>query len=404
MTMKKQYKLLMMALTVLLIWGCNDDDSPRVALFDVQINSLYPEDFAQENAPGVVLKLVNNATGQVQEKTTGGDGSAIFVDLVPGTFQLSASRFLSSGEAQELTGVSSEINLNFLDNNLLLSEAGSKTPIAIRLAGSISGGLVIRQVYYSGSKTPENTNYFFDQFIEIYNNSSESIALDGLLISNVFGASGLINPNQQPSPFAVDQDNVYVNTAWRIPGNGNEHNLAPFTSILIAQQGINHKAEEANPNSPVNLSNADWEKFVTGSVRDVDAPNVPNLEMVYHPFNGTFALVPVFGPGLVIWRTEDFDALERASIPEASPTTPQLVKVPIGKVIDGVEALRSATDGAFKRIPTSLDAGFSQVNNIYTGESIVRKSKKVDGNIVMQDTNNSSNDFVINATPNPKSF
>lgn len=71
MTMKKQYKLLMMALTVLLIWGCNDDDSPRVALFDVQINSLYPEDFAQENAPGVVLKLVNNATGQVQEKNNG---------------------------------------------------------------------------------------------------------------------------------------------------------------------------------------------------------------------------------------------------------------------------------------------------------------------------------------------
>lgn len=144
--------------------------------------------------------------------------------------------------------------------------------------------------------------------------------------------------------------------------------------------------------------------FVTGSQRDVDAPNVPNLEMVFHPFNSTFALVPVFGPGTIIWRSEDFEALERATIPEASPTTPQLVKVPLEDVIDAVEALRSATDGSFKRIPTSLDAGFSYVSNTYTGESIVRKSNTVDGNLVMQDTNNSSEDFVIETTPSPKSF
>ena len=402
--MRKQYNLLLLALAVMCLWSCNDDDSPRVTLFDVQIAAMYPEDFNREQADGVTITLRNNATGNEQEGVSGADGSVRFVDLVPGTYQLSANRFLNSVEAMALTGSSSEINLNFLDNNLLLSEDNSQQPVEIRLAGSISGSLVIRQVYYSGSKTPENTNYFFDQFIEIYNNSSESIALDGLMISNVHGQSGLINPNSLPTPFADDQENVYISTAWRIPGTGNEHMLEPFTSIVIAQQGINHRSEEANPNSPVNLSNADWEKFVTGSQRDVDAPNVPNLEMVYHPFNATFALVPVFGPGTIIWRTENFEALERASIPEASPTTPQVVKVPVAKVIDAVEALRSATDGSFKRIPTSLDAGFSFITNIYTGESIVRKSTTVDGNVVLQDTNNSSEDFVIKATPAPKSF
>ena len=402
--MKKQFKLMLLALTIICVWSCNDDDSPRVVLFDVQIVALYPEDFNRESAEGVTIVLRNNATGSEKEAISGPDGRVRFADLVPGTYQLSASKLLESSEAMVLTGSSSEINLNYLNNTLQLTEVNSGEPIEIRLSGSISGSLVIRQVYYSGSKTPENTNYFFDQFIEIYNNSSENIALDGLLISNVYGPSGLINPNTQPTPFSDDQANVYISTAWRIPGSGEEHILEPFSSIVIAQQGINHQAEEANPNSPVNLSNADWEMFVTGSQRDVDAPNVPNLEMIFHPFNSTFALVPVFGPGTIIWRSEEFEALERATIPEASPTTPQLVKVPIEDVIDAVEALRSATDGSFKRIPTSLDAGFSYVSNTYTGESIVRKSNTVDGNVVMQDTNNSSEDFVIETTPSPKSF
>lgn len=402
--MKKQFRLMLLALTIICIWSCNDDDSPRVILFDVQIVALYPQDFNSESAAGVTVVLRNNATGSEKESISGVDGMVRFADLVPGTYHLSASKLLDPEAAMNLTGMSSEINLNFLDNNLQLTEEDSSEPIEIRLAGSISGSLVIRQVYYSGSKTPENTNYFFDQFIEIYNNSSENIALDGLLISNVYGPSGLINPNTQPTPFAEDQENVYISTAWRIPGSGEEYILGPFSSIVIAQQGINHRSEEANPNSQVNLSNSDWEMFVTGSQRDVDAPNVPNLEMVFHPFNSTFALVPVFGPGTIIWRTEDFEALERSTIPEASPTTPQLVKVPVGIVIDAVEALRSSTDGSFKRIPTSLDAGFSYVNNTYTGESIVRKSNPIDGNVVMQDTNNSSEDFIIETTPSPKSF
>ncbi|KEO75497.1 hypothetical protein EL17_01220 [Anditalea andensis] len=402
--MKKQYRLMILALTLLSLWGCSDDDSPRVELFDVNVVALYPEDFSSDQAEGVTLKLVNNATGDQQEKISGADGRATFAGLVPGTYQLTASRFLNAQEASTLTGSSSEINLNYLDNNLLLSAATGQDALSIRLSGSISGSLVIRQVYYSGSKTPENTNYFFDQFVEIYNNSSESIALDGLMISNVEGPSGQINPNTQPSPFAKDQEHVYISTAWRIPGTGSDHMLAPFTSVVIAQQGINHRSEEANPNSPVNLSNADFELFVTGSQRDIDAPNVPNMEMIYHPFNATYSLVTVFGPGTIIWRTDDFAALERAPIPDTSPTFPQVVKVPVANVIDAVEALRSATDGAFKRVPAQLDAGFTFVSNTYTGESIVRKSTTVDGNIVMKDTNNSSEDFEIKSTPAPKSF
>ena len=66
--------------------------------------------------------------------------------------------------------------------------------------------------------------------------------------------------------------------------------------------------------------------------------------MLYHPFNSTFSLVSVFGPGTIIWRAEDIADLESAAIPDAGPDFPEVLKVPLGDVIDDVEALRSQED------------------------------------------------------------
>lgn len=399
--MKTTPRLLTMLALLLFMIACNNDDEPRLERFDVTFQILFPEDFLQENASGVAIRLTNLASGQQIEQVSGTNGEVIIGNLVPGAYSLQASRSLNENEAMEIVGSPLTINLNFVDNNLLLNASIAASPIQVRLAGSVTGNLVISQIYYTGSRTPEGSNYFFDQFFEIYNNSSEPIVLDGLILSNVHGPSGQINPNTIPTPFGEDQANVYITTAWRIPGSGNTHVLQPFTAITIAQQGINHQATEANPGSPVNLSQSNFELFVVGSERDVDAPNVPNMEMLYHPFNSTFSLVPVFGPATIIWRTENFDALERVAIPGANPNSPPVVKVPNGLVIDAVDALRSESDAAFKRIPVSLDAGFSFVNGTYSSESIIRKTRTVDGNLLYEDTNNSSNDFVINPNPSP---
>ncbi|MBW3466820.1 DUF4876 domain-containing protein [Arthrospiribacter ruber] len=398
--MKTSTRLLPL-LALLIIMACNNEDEPRLQRFDASFQILFPEDFLEENASEVAFSLTNLSSGQVIEETSGANGEVNIENIVPGLYRLQATRVLSEEEAAVIVGSPININLNYVDNNLLLNPTIAASPVQIRLEGSIAGNLVISQVYYAGSATPEGSNYFFDQFFEIYNNTSEPIILDGLILSNVHGPSGQINPNTIPTPFAEDQSNVYVTTAWRIPGNGNTNVLAPFSAITIAQQGINHRASEANPNSPVDLSQADFELFVVGSERDVDAPNVTNMEMLYHPFNSTFSLVPVFGPGTIIWRTEDFDALEQVPVPGANPDSPPVVKVPNNLVIDAVEALRSESDGSFKRIPVSLDAGFSFVNDIYSAESIIRKTRTVDGNMIYEDTNNSTNDFVINPDPSP---
>jgi hypothetical protein len=399
--MKTKTNILFILAAFLLVFACTNEDEPRLQRFEATFQVFFPEDFLQENASGVSITLTNLASGQQFQGVTTNSGTVVITELVPGAYSLQASRALSETESIELIGSPLTINLNFVTNNLLLDASIASNPIPIRLVGSVAGNLVISQIYYAGSRTPEGSNYFFDQFFEIYNNSSEPIVLDGLILSNVHGASGLINPNTIPTPFGDDQSNVYITTAWRIPGNGNTHILQPFKAITIAQQGINHRAPEANPNSPVNLNQANFELFVVGSERDVDAPNVPNMEMLYHPFNSTFSLVPVFGPATIIWRTSNFDGLERVAIPGANPNSPPVVKVPTNLVIDAVEALRSVGDSRFKRVPVSLDAGFSFVNGTFTSESIRRKTRTVDGNLLYVDTNNSTNDFVINPSPTP---
>ena len=52
---------------------------------------------------------------------------------------------------------------------------------------------------------------------------------------------------------------------------------------------------------------------------------------------------------------------------------------------------------AFKRLPEAVDAGFLHASGTYTGESVRRV--RADG--VLQDTDDSSADFEVIATPEP---
>jgi len=259
-------------------------------------------------------------------------------------------------------------------------------------AQSLQGKLVIKQCYYTGSRTPANTNYFSDQFHEIYNNSPDTVYVDSLCIADAFGASGQINPTTQPTPFQNDQNHVYVNNIWMIPGTGREHALPPGRSIIIAQDGVNHL--EFNPNS-IDLSGADWETYKTGgNANDIDNPNVPNMVQI-HVVSGFDWLVTVFGPGMVIFKVPDPTALESATPPGL--TEPRK-KVPSSAVIDAFEALRDANSGAFKRIPLALDAGFTFASGTYTRESARRKvASVVNGRQILQDTDDSGEDFIIGA-------
>jgi len=384
-------------------WGCKKRDHGMVQTASVQVQVKYPDTYSQAFAANTEVKMTNKGSGVIATASTNASGIAVFTDMVPGNYDLSVSKTLTAAEGLTLTGVSQVLSLHAAKNDVTVTAPASAT-IELQLGGSAAGNLLIKEVYYTGSKTPSGGTYFSDQFVEIYNNSTDVIYLDGLCIADMYGNSGLINPTSLPTAFNTDANHVYAGNVWRIPGSGKAHPLAPGASIIIAQDGVNHKEATLNPNSPVDLSKADWETYnERPDNRDADAPGVPNLEKLY--FTGGFDwLLTVFGPGLVIFRTDDFDRLDKVTVPGSTSTT-EYIKIPNTAVIDAFEGLKDASSGSFKRIPVALDAGFVFASDTYTAESFRRKVvTTINGRKVLQDTNNSGNDFVKLATPTPKGF
>ncbi|AQG77887.1 DUF4876 domain-containing protein [Spirosoma montaniterrae] len=408
--MKRIATLLSFFALVLCLTACNREDP--IPTVTVNVNVTYPATYNQPNAAGVRVTLTNTADASSTTAVTDGSGRATFADVLPGNYNVAASRSLTEAEALALTGISQRVELNAARNAVAILETPNPLAIDLRLSGSTLGSLVIKEVYYTGSRTPANGTYFSDQFVEIYNNSTDTLFLDGLCIADAYGVSGLINPTNRPTEFSsgtatqgIFQQNVFVNSVWRIPGTGRQRPLAPGRSIVIAQDGVNHRAADLNPSSPVDLSGADWETFnERPDGRDADAPGVPNLERLY--FTGGFDwLLPVFGPGLIIFRTDNVDALERIAIPGAAATVQPRIRVPGNLVIDAFEALQNGNSRDFKRIPTALDAGFVFADDTYNRQSFRRKTATtIGGRRVLQDSNNSTNDFEKIASPTPKGF
>ncbi|WP_113653213.1 DUF4876 domain-containing protein [Pedobacter namyangjuensis] len=399
----QRFTLILFLALATTIWGCKKREGNLVQTATVKINVSYPETYSLKPAANTEVKLTNKGNGSVVSGFTNATGVATFSDVIPGTYDISVNKSLSAAESLTLTGVSQAIVLNAAKSDAVVS-APQSPEITLQLSGSVAGNLVIKEVYYTGSKTPAGGTYFSDQFVELYNNSTEVIYLDGLCIADIYGNAGLINPSSLPTAFNTDNTSSYAGNVWRIPGTGKQRPLAPGESIIIAQDGVNHREATLNPNSPVDLSKADWETYnERPDNRDADAPGVPNLEKLY--FTGGFDwLLSVFGPSLVIFRTDDFSKLTLSNIPGSTSAT-TYVKIPNALVIDSFQALKDASSGSFKRLPVAIDAGFVFATDTYTGESFRRKiSTTINGRRVLQDTNNSGEDFQKLSTPTPRGF
>lgn len=391
-------------LTTLFFVSCRKDRFGALQPSTVGVQVRYPSSFTTPLSVGAEVVLTNTSDGSVQRGVTGSGGEATFSAVLPGTYSATATIRLNEEQSLLLGGAKSAIQLTGSVNNLVVMN-GQNPTFTIDLQLSALGGLVIKEVYYTASRTPSNGTYFSDQFVELYNNSSDTIYLDSLCIGDVYGVSGLINPTSLPTDFKDDVNHVYLNNIWQVPGSGKTHPLAPGKSIVIAQDGVNHQDPLLNPSSPVNLADADWETFnARADNRDADAPDVPNLRRVY--FTGGFDwLLTVFGPGVVIFKGDSAQLVSQTAPIPSAPTLAPRIKIPNAVVIDAFEALRDGSSASFKRIPTVLDAGFVFADDTYNKQSFRRKTlNQIAGRRILQDSNNSASDFEKLSSPTPRSF
>ena len=140
---------------------------------------------------------------------------------------------------------------------------------SIPVVATKSSSLVIKEVFYSCSRTPANATYLKDNYFEIYNNGPDPVFVDGLCIgtsSNYSSASinfadaegNLVNADGTHTGIKADDYLCMNSVVWQVPGNGSTYLLNPGESFVIASYATDHTAEDKNPNS-IDLSGADFE-------------------------------------------------------------------------------------------------------------------------------------------------
>lgn len=376
----------------LLFVACDDDKGAK--LYDVTVEVMYPDGYEADTYANIPVKMDNMLTGIAVEGVTNAEGIAEFA-VEGGTYNIT-----SVFETEE-----------FAFNGILQDQQVDEDDLAFAVqlnATAKTGGLVMSEIFFSGSTTPEDRNYNGDQYVEFYNNSDEVIYLDGLCI----GTHGSITSN--PSPW-VDNDGNLLDVipitfqSFMFPGTGETYPLQPREVAVLAVTAIDHTAADANPNSPADLSNADFETYVHPD-RDVDNPSVPNLIIMYttSAAMSDWIMATSGNRSVVSWRLPtglDWETfVDNPDNFMQNPTTGSgFFNFMVHKdwVVDGVELVDAREDRRHKQLPVEVDAGMVW-NEAGRGNSVRRKVDKIiDGNIFLKSTKNSSEDWLGSQIPTP---
>lgn len=443
--MKKQ--LLFLALSLLMILtGCRKEDdfggaSLQPVPFTVSVK--FDAGVGGNPAKNAAVSLKNSATGDVITGTTDANGELKFAAVLPGQYTINASLTLSQQQYFDTFGITTskpEVFFNGGQENATINANVSSTTIT--LSSGTVGDFVIKQYYYAGSNTTQGAS-FRDHFIEIYNNSNEVLYADGLYIATLEGntnstltsytlPTGQYDWSQSTGNSigsAANTDFVYASNVIKVPGTGTQYPVQPGESIVIAQTAINHKAPYTNNNGvnvgiqnpalTVDLSTADFETYLgdyeisnggTPYVYDIQNPAVPDMGIVYWSGVSKDLLLNLSSrPALVIFKdVTDAQIAAYAKVPNPKDLTGRLyMRLPKDIIMDGIDITNAALT-APKDLPNNIDAGKAYIQDAagqsyadYTGYAVIRKTKSTIGNRkVLEDTNNSTNDFVtIKAEP-----
>ena len=447
--MKKIFEFLVLALGTI---SCSDDDfggNGNLQPVNFTVNLKYDDvTFDGQNVEGGMVILTNTNTGDSYTGTSSTNGVASFNGIVPGVYNITATKNMTDVEFNSTFGYApTSTNVQFNGNQESVTVNVNVTATTIELKSARIGDLVIKQIYYAGSHTTQGAS-FRDQFIEIYNNSNEVIYADGLYIGQLYGKNNTTTstftlPNGQfdwsqsigmTLGNSANTNYVYADYVIRIPGTGNEYPIQPGASIVIAQSALNHKAplvdnngeplSVQNPALTVDLSAADFEVYLgdfrtsigeAPYVYDIQNPAVRDMEIAYwgrpgyYSGNRDFLLDNPGRDSFVIFRAEDLATFQNYSDPSVTTiaaNTKFFLQIPTNVIIDGVDLQHfNPSSQRPKMLPSNVDASSINCDAAFNSQSVIRKTKStINGRVIVEDTNNSSADFVKLAMANPRGF
>ena len=391
-------------LTVLLLASCVDFDGATEAI-SVKYQVQMPEGFTAADVANKTVTITSSS--QTLQANTDVNGIATFENIVPDVYDVSVAWKMTPDEYSQITGE--------MVQNHKYTVAGSKsaellseditTPLTIDMNISVDQSILISKIYSAGSKDSKNKNYLAGRYIELYNNSDETVDIAGLYL-------GLIETNNTPAyTLGLVPDTIFMKQIFRIPTD-KSYMVAPGQSIIITNSAIDHTQTAMNA-FEYNLLNADFEaKDQQG--KTTNNPDVPALELIYTAYAAISNMnLSQGGPGgIVIFETEEDVVNWPLAYNYGKTSGNKWMKLPAKYILDGVDVLKNTAqtgvDANLKRLYDYIDAGYAYINSAsgYNGEVMYRKvqSTTEDGRQILSDTNNSLSDFAISSEIAPREF
>jgi len=370
---------------------------------NLNIEFMLPENF-RSDVKYANQEVVFTSSSAEYKFTTNSNGLLVIPELIPDEYSISTSWEMTGAQYKELITDGELIE----DKATVILKAGigrkklfTKEDIELVLDKLVLKSLLISKVYYSGTKDDANKNYIVDSYVEIYNNSDDTVYIDGKYLA-------LAESMSPPAYPAKDNpDYIYARQICRFPGDGNDNPVAPGKSVVIAAR--NARDHRTSASTSIDLSGADFE------VKEADGMGNPDVKALTILSNSLtikfFNLMTGGGNAVFIFETEE-DILSWPQYYAPGKTSGERFRrVPVSVVLDGVECLKNnastGPDINLKRFQAIVDAGFAFTNATsgYTHESIERRVNTLDGSrVILKDVNNSTEDFVITLDPTPRKY
>lgn len=383
--MKKIISFLL--LSVVFLTSCSSEDNGGSSLSELTIQITNKEKVNDYSTFQVTLTELQS--GQVSTAKANSGGSVVF--KVPnGTFKV------STDDLQDNAITMSGEVLNFI-----VSEQKATIELPVELVVSPNKkNFVIDQLYFNGATNGYAYTYY-EQYFTIRNISDKALYADGLSFG-VAGDFNSLNVGDGMSKFLPND--IIISQFYTIPGDGKTFKVEPNSSLVIAFSAINHNESGRQPKS-LDLSGADLEIYVEGGMT-VDNPEVPNVIVNHSIFEAFHWQYSGATPMILFRLPEGADSfLANNKIKLANPLSmgsmiQDYLKLPSEYVIDAAET-GLKNEFYHKVLPNSIDRGSVLIaGSTYEGfqEQFVQRKTIIDknGKQTIQDTNNSSEDFVLN--------
>jgi len=395
--MKKFFMVTAALLTMAMgLTSCSDDD--EVNKVSVAFNAVPKVEGALSSSDleGATVVFTDIRNQDAKSFVLDANGSAN-VSLEPGTYNISVDRTVQNAQGEDVVISMRMENISVNQNGQIISGYVNSLP-----ASALGKDFIFSEVFFNG-ETNSGKMMHPDQYFVLFNPTNDTLYADGVSVA----VTSHLSKSQKLSWYdSYYPDKVPVRGFVTIPGSGKEHAVAPGEKLVVAFTAIDHSSVEGYDHA-VNLTGADFEIYNGPEAGDVDNPDVPNMfitqsfsfqprgylaPLMFRLENGEQATIDAFVAANTSTYTETVEAT--ATTP-ASTVETILLSVPTASIIDGVQTSDVPMDVVTRVIPETVDRGKFLVSGCHRQELCIRKTIMVGNKTYYQDTNDSSEDMVM---------